>query len=72
MIATTLEDALNAESGGADRIELIANRHEGGVTPSMVLVQKVAASIKIPVHVMIRPHSRSFHMLKDDIQKMIA
>ncbi|GGA08001.1 hypothetical protein GCM10008018_62160 [Paenibacillus marchantiophytorum] len=71
VIATTLEDARNAEAGGADRIELVANLEEGGLTPSLKLVQEIASELTIPVHVMIRPHSRSFHMSEEDVAQMI-
>ncbi|NHW34458.1 copper homeostasis protein CutC [Paenibacillus aceris] len=71
VIATSLEDALHAEAGGADRIELVADLHEGGLTPDMALVREITAAVSIPVHVMIRPHSRSFHMQDNDIQTML-
>lgn len=71
VIATTLEDALQAEAGGADRIELVADLHQGGLTPEMSLVREITSAVSIPVHVMIRPHSRSFHMHESDIDKML-
>ncbi|NOV02977.1 copper homeostasis protein CutC [Paenibacillus sp. LMG 31457] len=71
VIATSMEDALRAEAGGADRIELVANLHEGGLTPDLILVREIKAAVSIPVHVMIRPHSRTFHMQKTDLQSML-
>ncbi|WP_063868124.1 copper homeostasis protein CutC [Paenibacillus sp. Soil766] len=72
VIATTLQDALRAEAGGADRIELVADLQQGGLTPDTELVKQIIASVQIPVHVMIRPHARSFHMSEADISTMLA
>lgn len=70
IIATSLKDAERAEAGGADRIELVANLELGGLTPDFQLLKSITASVKIPVHVMIRPHARSFHMSSRDIAEM--
>lgn len=60
VIAETVGDAIAAEAGGADRIELVAALSEGGLTPSLGMAERVLQAVAIPVHVMIRPHSRSF------------
>ncbi len=60
VIATTPEDAHIAEAAGADRIELICAQGEGGLTPSLGMVEQIVSELTIPVHAMIRPHSRSF------------
>jgi copper homeostasis protein len=60
VIAETVCDAIAAEAGGADRIELVAALSEGGLTPSLGVAERVLQAVAIPVHVMIRPHSRSF------------
>lgn len=70
VIATTLSDAVLAERYGADRIELITAISEGGLTPSLGLIEKVREAVSIPVRVMIRPHARSFFYDKDDIETM--
>ncbi|OCT14418.1 hypothetical protein A8709_26800 [Paenibacillus pectinilyticus] len=70
VIATSLEDAVRAEAGGADRIELVSDLRQGGLTPDMALVKRITDSVRIPVHVMIRPHARSFHMSKSDVSAM--
>lgn len=60
VIATTVSDAVTAERYGADRIELITGIREGGLTPSLGLVEAVWEAVSIPIRVMVRPHARSF------------
>ncbi|MFC0399604.1 copper homeostasis protein CutC [Paraburkholderia rhizosphaerae] len=60
VIATTLADAQAAEQAGADRLELITAFGEGGLTPSIGMVEAVIQAVRIPVNVIVRPHSRSF------------
>ncbi|MGE7609303.1 copper homeostasis protein CutC [Peribacillus frigoritolerans] len=69
-IATTIEDALIIEESGADRIELVSSLAEGGLTPSHALIEAVANSVKIPVNVMVRPHSQSFCYTQNDLEIM--
>jgi len=60
VIATNVKDAIDAQKYGADRIELVSGIAEGGLTPSYSTIKNVINHVTIPVHVMIRPHSRSF------------
>jgi len=60
VIATTLSEAIDIERFGGDRIELVTGVSDGGLTPSIALVDKVSNSVNIPVYVMLRPHSKSF------------
>ncbi|WP_054956988.1 copper homeostasis protein CutC [Paenibacillus dakarensis] len=71
VIATTLQDALAAEDCGADRIELITAITEGGLTPSIGIIERVTDRVKIPVNVMIRPHSRTFVADDEDLETML-
>jgi len=75
IIATTLDDAVKICKGGADRIELISALGEGGLTPSYGLIKSVVECARIPVNVIIRPHSRNFvytdleiQLMKEDIE----
>jgi copper homeostasis protein len=56
----TLEAALAAARGGADRIELCENLAIGGVTPSAELMRAVRAKIHIAIFAMIRPRGGDF------------
>lgn len=56
----TLEAAMAAERGGADRIELCANLSIGGVTPDVELLRAVRAKLRIPIFSMVRPRAGDF------------
>ena len=53
----TLEAAMAAERGGADRIELCGNLSVGGVTPGAELLRAVRAQVHIPIFSMVRPRA---------------
>lgn len=72
--ANSMQSALHAERGGADRIELCSELGVGGITPSYGLLKNIKGHIKIPIHVLIRPRSGDFtysdfefQIMKDDI-----
>ena len=54
------ESALNAQSAGADRIELCSAQSEGGVTPSYGLIELARKNIQIDLNVIIRPRGGNF------------
>lgn len=54
IIACSIEDAVAAEAGGADRLEVISHYEVGGLTPPVEMVREIAARVKIPLRVMLR------------------
>jgi copper homeostasis protein len=56
----SLESALAAERGGANRIELCGNLSIGGVTPGADLLRAVRAKLHIPIFSMVRPRAGDF------------
>lgn len=60
----TLDAALAAERGGADRIELCEGLGVGGITPSAELMTVVRAKVAVPIFAMIRHRSGSFILLE--------
>lgn len=85
IIATTADEAVTATVHGADRIELISAFDQGGLTPDETITAAVLEALKrlethanerpsneVPIHAMVRPHSKSFVYDKADISTMDA
>ena len=68
----SLEDALEAEAGGADRVELCANLFWGGLTPSFGTIKETARRLRIPAIVMIRPRGGGFCYTGPEFDVMTA
>lgn len=66
----SLDDALAAVDGGADRLELCANLADGGTTPSADLIAEVVEQVSVPVFVMIRPRGGSFVYSTTELEDM--
>ena len=66
----SLDDALAAVEGGADRLELCANLSVGGTTPDHALIATVLRRVAVPVFAMIRPRGGSFVYADSEIDRM--
>jgi len=65
-----IDAALEAEWGGADRLELCGELLQGGVTPSHGLIEAVWDQISIPLFVLIRPRAGDFLYTSDELDVM--
>jgi copper homeostasis protein len=65
------EDALAAQAGGANRLELNAALSLGGQTPSLGTLIEIKAAVALPVFVMIRPRPGGFAYSPTDFQVML-
>jgi len=71
IIASTPQDVIVAQENGADRIELVSGFSEGGLTPSLGLLEQVKKIAEIPVMVMIRPRGGNFNYTEAEINIMV-
>ncbi|WP_405389356.1 copper homeostasis protein CutC [Streptomyces sp. NBC_01102] len=54
VIALDAEDAVAAQAGGADRLELVTDMAADGLTPSPKTVAEIRSAVDIPLRVMLR------------------
>ena len=57
VIACSVADAIEAERGGAGRLEIVRALEDGGLTPSVSLVREILAAVSIPIRVMLRDNA---------------
>lgn len=56
----SVESAVHAKKGGADRLELCSNLLIGGTTPTLALYKQIRETVDIRIHVLIRPRFGDF------------
>ncbi len=67
----SLTSALNAQKGGADRLEICQNLQLGGTTPSYGLVKAIKEKVDLPLVVMVRPRAADFCYNEDEYAVML-
>ena len=65
VIACSVVDAIEAEKGGANRLEVVRDLQRGGLTPSWELVKEIKQAVNLPLRVMLR-ESEGYEMKDED------
>lgn len=68
--ASSLQSAINAQDGGAQRIELCCNLEQGGLTPSAATIRLARKYLNIEVFVLIRPRIGNFNYNDLEVEQM--
>ena len=67
----SIDDAIQAQAHGADRIELNSAFFLGGLTPSYGTFQECKQRLSIPIMVMVRPRSGGMHYSEAEFATML-
>lgn len=70
--ANSVTSALAAQNGGAQRVELCENLHEGGTTPSLGQVKITRQLLNIKLHALLRPRTGDFLYTDLEFEVMLA
>jgi copper homeostasis protein len=75
VIALNAGDAERAQAGGADRLELVADMAQDGLTPSPQVVREVLSATDLPVRIMLRDNGsfapRDITALRGDAARLV-
>jgi len=72
VIACSLADAIEAEQGGAGRLEIVSELSRGGLTPSFDHVAEIKQRVAIPIRVMLRESDDFATVDECEIERLCA
>jgi copper homeostasis protein len=70
VIALTPNDAVAAERGGADRLELVRRIDTGGLTPTLEQFQAIRSAVDLPLRVMLRTNA-GFRVSTTEVERLL-
>jgi copper homeostasis protein len=70
VIVCSVDDAVEAQKGGAGRLEIVRELRRGGLTPSYELVQEIREAVDLPMRVMLRESEGYEVSGKDEIEQL--
>lgn len=70
VIACSVADAIEAEKGGANRLEVVKDLQRGGLTPPLELVKQIKESVDLPLRVMVRENEGYEIKSADDVDRL--
>ena len=70
VIACSVKDAIEAQKGGADRLEVVRDLQRGGLTPSYELVAEIRRAVNLPLRVMLRASESYETSGEDEIERL--
>jgi copper homeostasis protein len=71
IVCASIDDAAEAQAGGADRIELGSAAMVGGLTPSLGTLIEVKRRTRLPLLAMVRPREGGFCYSHDEFLAMM-
>lgn len=72
VIACSVADAVEAEKGGAGRLEIVRDLRRGGLTPPLELVAEIKQVVALPLRVMLRESDGFETSGADEIDRLCA
>lgn len=69
VIACSVADAIEAEKGGAGRLEIVRDLKRGGLTPPFELVHEIKQRVGVPLRVMLREND-GFETRDDEVERL--
>ena len=72
VIATSVTDAIEAQKGGAKRLEVVRDLDRGGLTPSIELVRVIKEAVDLPLRVMVRESEGYAVSGEPEVEKLCA
>ena len=72
IIVDTVQDAIEAEKGGATHLTVLSHYPSTGVTPSIGMVAQIQKKVSLPLIILVRPHTRNSIPCGQDIETCVS